>query len=359
MNSQYLTPFFTLSHATDTPQHTDSFHDSTYYKTGPKDVCLLISFMIVMAVLRDVLRLGVFEPFARWKLTRDLEAKRSKPMNGNGHTNGHANGHSNGHANGHSNGHANGNATKKELHLLRRSVLRFAEQGWPAIYYPVQWCFGLYINYHLPTRMFEPTSLWIGYPHIPIAAPIKSTTLPRRQFYTHQMLVLNAEARRKDHWQMMAHHVITVFLMGASYFFNFTRVGCLIMVLMDWCDIFFPIAKMTRYLNLPQIVSDSLFAHFIVSWFITRHVLFMIVIVSTYIDLPRLVTLEWAPHLGRFLSREYWIIFCACLTALEALQVLWFAMACRVAWRAITTGAGADDVRSDDEGEDFDEKKEQ
>jgi len=57
----------------------------------------------------------------------------------------------------------------------------------------------------------------------------------------HQMLILNAEARRKDHVQMMAHHIITVILMVTSYFTNFTRVGCVIMVLMDWCDIFLPV----------------------------------------------------------------------------------------------------------------------
>jgi hypothetical protein len=74
---------------------------------------------------------------------------------------------------------------------------------------------------------------------------------------------------------------------------------------------------MCRYINAGQLVCDSLFGLFLVSWFVTRHVLFIIVIVSTYTDLPRLVPFEWSPHLGKFLSREYWIIFCACLTALQ------------------------------------------
>ena len=55
------------------------------------------------------------------------------------------------------------------------------------------------------------------------------------------MLILNAEARRKDHWQMMAHHVITVILVIGSYSYNYTRVGCLIMFLMDLCDVFLPV----------------------------------------------------------------------------------------------------------------------
>ncbi|KAJ7700033.1 TLC domain-containing protein [Mycena rosella] len=334
----YLAPFFTLSYRTDTPAEPDSFPDSAYYTTGSHDVWLILTCIAAMAVLRDVLRLGVFEPFARWKLARDMDSKRSKrAMNGNGNGNGTANGHANG-------------PSKKELRHMNRSVMRFAEQGWSAVYYPLQWSFGLYVNYYLPTRIFEPTNLWLDYPHIPLAAPVKFYYLTQSAFYMHQVLILNAEARRKDHWQMMAHHVITVFLMGASYFFNFTRVGCLTMVIMDWCDIFLPIAKMCRYLDCSQIVCDSLFGLFLVSWFVTRHVLFIFVIVSTYTDLPRLVPFEWSPHLGRFLSREYWIIFCACLTALQIIQVVWFGTICRVAWRVLTTSEGASDDRSDEEG---------
>jgi len=311
-------------------------------------VCLIIACIAVMAILRDVLRLNVFEPFAKWKLTRDLESKRSKHLNGNG--NGKANG----------NGHSNGVISKKEQRLIHRSVVRFAEQGWSAVYYPLQWGFGLYVNYYLPTSIFEPTSLWQNYPHIPLAAPVKFYYLTQSAFYTHQILILNAEAPRKDHYQMMAHHVITVFLMGLSYFFNFTRVGSLIMFLMDLCDIFLPIAKMCRYMNVSQVICDSLFGLFLVSWFITRHVLFTLVIISTYTDLPRVVGLEWDPEHGRFLSREYWIIFCACLTALQIIQIVWFGTICRVAYRVLT-GGGASDDRSDEEGEleDLEDKKDQ
>ncbi|KAJ6614294.1 TLC domain-containing protein [Mycena sp. CBHHK59/15] len=341
-----VVPFFSLSHRTDTPPHPDSFPDSAYYTTGPKDICYIISCIAVMAVLRDVLRLGVFEPFARWKLANDMQ--RPRTLRANGATNGRANG------NGH---HAGTSPSKKELRHMHRSVLRFAEQGWSAVYYPLQCAFGIYINYHLPNGILEPTSLWRDYPHIPLAAPVKFYYLTQSAFYLHQVLVLNAEARRKDHYQMMAHHVITVFLIGASYFFNFTRVGCLIMVLMDLCDIFLPIAKMMRYIDISQIVCDSTFGLFLVSWFITRHILFIIVIISTYYDLPRAVPFHWAPQEGRFLSKPYWVIFVACLSALQLLQVIWFGTICRVAWRVITTDAGASDDRSDEEGE-LDDMKE-
>lgn len=100
----------------------------------------------------------------------------------------------------------------------------------------------------MPTRLLSPTDVWIGYPHIPLAGPVKLYYLMESAFYTHQILVINAEARRKDHWQMMTHHVITVSLMLLSYYYNCTRVGCLVMFIMDWCDIWLPVS---RHIFLP------------------------------------------------------------------------------------------------------------
>ena len=139
--SSYLEPFFSLSYHTDTPKDLDSFPNSVYYKTGPQDLCLIITCIAVMAILRDALRLGVFEPFAQWKLSRDLDLRHKLPKSlANGKTDGHTNGMANG------NGHAaNGvsNPTAQELRQVKRRVLRFAEQGWSAVYYLLQWSFGL------------------------------------------------------------------------------------------------------------------------------------------------------------------------------------------------------------------------
>lgn len=83
--------------------------------------------------------------------------------------------------------------------------------------------------------------MWAGYPHIPLAGVVKVYYLLQISLYVHAVLLLNAEAPRKDHWQMMTHHVVTIVLIVASYTYNFTRVGCTIMVIMDWCDIFLPV----------------------------------------------------------------------------------------------------------------------
>ena len=135
-----LVPFFSLSYPADTPGSPDSFPVSRYHTTGPLDACIVVSCIALMAVLRDFLRLVVLEPFARWHLTRDHRRHQSQHRSP-----ALANGNANGSIHRHHHPPANGDPrpmSKREAHLMHRSVLRFAEQGWPAIYYSVQWTFG-------------------------------------------------------------------------------------------------------------------------------------------------------------------------------------------------------------------------
>jgi len=137
----YFIPFFTLSYPTATPVNPDSFPHSTYYKTGVLDGCFIITCIAVMAILRDVVRVFIMEPFARWKLTRSWHRSNALHLQQNGNKNGVMNG--NGHAE-HVNGHYPPKSimSARDARKIHRSVLRFAEQGWSAIYYTVQWSFG-------------------------------------------------------------------------------------------------------------------------------------------------------------------------------------------------------------------------
>ncbi|KAI0796838.1 longevity assurance proteins LAG1/LAC1 [Abortiporus biennis] len=365
----FVVPFFTLSYPVPAPAEPDSFPNSNYYRTGILDGCFIITCIAVMAVLRDFTRLAIMEPFAKWWLTSRLRrqhAAEAHLANGNGHSNGAANGYANGVANGKangsakhiSNGAANGSAnghamtlpksiSKREAAHIHRHVIRFAEQGWSVIYYTYQFLFGIYIHHNLPTSVLNPVDVWLNYPHIPLAGPLKYYYLTQNAFYMHQILILNAEARRKDHWQMMTHHLITVPLMLSSYYYNYTRVGCLIMMLMDMCDIFLPLAKMLRYLSLSTLC-DITFGCFLLSWLVTRHFLFVIVIKSTYLDTARLIRFVWEPERDHYMTRGMYIGFVTMLTALQIIQLMWFWMIVRVAYRVIS-GQGAEDTRSDSE----------
>ncbi len=71
---------------------------------------------------------------------------------------------------------------------------------------------------------------------------MKAYLLPQWSFWLQQVLVIHIEERRKDHWQMLAHHFVTVTLIAACYVYHHTRVGNLILVLMDVVDLFLPVS---------------------------------------------------------------------------------------------------------------------
>lgn len=74
---------------------------------------------------------------------------------------------------------------------------------------------------------------------------------------------------------------------------------------------------MVRYIDISQTLCDAMFATFLVSWFITRHVLFNLVIWSTIHDLPVTVGFKWVPEEGRYLTMGSHLMFCIFLVALQ------------------------------------------
>jgi len=265
-------------------------------------------------------------------------------------------------ANGHrANGDAHGiTFTAVEKRRMHRSVLRFAEQGWALLCYSFQCGFGIYVHRNFPTKMLSPgEEIWSGYPHYPLPGPVKFYYLNETAFYVHGIFILTAEARRKDHLQMMTHHFIAIALMFLSYALGYTRVGCLVMILMDVCDVLLPAAKMIKYMG-GTLSCDILFGLFMVVWFITRHILLILATVSVYVGVPRL-PFKWDPANGHYVTNKIYIGFVVLMGLLQVLQLIWFSTILRVAYRVLT-GRGAEDARSDDEDEDdedHEEKKDQ
>jgi acyl-CoA-dependent ceramide synthase len=54
---------------------------------------------------------------------------------------------------------------------------------------------------------------------------------------------------RRDFSEFLLHHIITIVLIGASYYSNYIPVGAVIMLVMDFSDIFVAIFKMTIDVN--------------------------------------------------------------------------------------------------------------
>lgn len=143
----FLVPFVSLSYRVDPPSDPDSFPNSSYYDIGYLDVCLIVTIIATMAVLRDSARILLFEPFANWKLTRDWRRRQALKSGSATPSNVKTNGRINGPIT------MIGSAEKPvadrpaehspEARRIRHSVLRFAEQGWLVVYYSWQWSLGV------------------------------------------------------------------------------------------------------------------------------------------------------------------------------------------------------------------------
>jgi acyl-CoA-dependent ceramide synthase len=64
-------------------------------------------------------------------------------------------------------------------------------------------------------------------------------TLVQYAFWLQQIIVIHLEERRKDHWQMLAHHIVTTALIFTSYGYHQTKVANLILCTMDSVDLVF------------------------------------------------------------------------------------------------------------------------
>ena len=121
-------------------------------------------------------------------------------------------------------------------HPTRRTATRFAEQAWSVSYYSISFSIGLYITLRSP-YWGDMREVWADYPQIESDGFFKAYYLVEMAFWLQQVFVLNIEARRKDFWQMLTHHLITCTLIFMSYTYNVTRVGNSILCVMDFSDI--------------------------------------------------------------------------------------------------------------------------
>ncbi|RDL33014.1 uncharacterized protein BP5553_08453 [Venustampulla echinocandica] len=201
-----------------------------------------------------------------------------------------------------------------------KEVTRFSEQAWMLMYYSVFWPLGMYIYYKSPyfLNMHE---LWTDWPQRELDGLMKGYILWQWSFWIQQVVVINIEDRRKDHWQMLTHHFVTIALISASYAYHQTRVGNQILVMIDVVDLIFP-----GPFPIPQ------------GW-------------SHLLDPFRHPT-------GTVCFNDNIMLgFLSYLLILQVMMLVWSVFIIRVAVRVLN-GKGAEDIRSDNEEEENGEEEE-
>lgn len=240
---------------------------------------------------------------------------------------------------------------EEELPPNRVGVMRvrkWREASWKLCSYGTLMAFGLFVCVGQP--WLKDTSLcWAGWP------TEHHHSLPLQFFYAMEMAhylygtvdQLVWESRRKDHAAMVVHHLATLALLVVSFHWSFLRVGAIILLLHDACDVWMEAAKLANYAKITW-ASSLLFVLFASTWFVLRMLYFPFVVIKS-------TSAEALALLVRFggteLNATIWAMFNVLLLVLLALHVYWFYFILLIALRVAFTPTDATDARSDDEDE--------
>lgn len=250
---------------------------------------------------------------------------------------------------------------RQVLHPLGRKVCgivprakrqRFAEQMYTALYIAVFGPFGLYVMRRTPVWYFNTRGMYEGFPHTLHEAEFKAYYLLQAAFWMQQVvvMVLGLEERRKDFKELVAHHIVTVFLITLSYCFHFTYMGIAIYITHDISDFFLAVSKSLNYVDHPA--QGPTFALCIGMWIYLRHYLNLRILYSM---LPGAEFSTVGPYTLDVGTQQYKsplanVVTFAMLAALQSLNIFWLYCLLRSAYRLVFLGVAKDD-RSEGEEE--------
>ncbi|KAJ6586738.1 TLC domain-containing protein [Mycena sp. CBHHK59/15] len=230
---------------------------------------------------------------------------------------------------------------------------RFGEQGYALVYFGIFGAWGFRIMSRLPTWWYRTEFFWIDYPHWDMKAELKRYYLMQMSYWCQQLivLILGLEKPRKDFHELVAHHLVTLWLVGWSYLMNLTLIGNAIYLSMDIPDMFFAFSKLLNYIQWERAKVAS-FAAFVCVWTYFRHYLNFVILWSvwTEYDLIPEHAQQWAAAEGAYLAPWMKYQMFTSLALLNALNLFWYYLILRVVVRTIITSK-TDDDRSDDEDE--------
>lgn len=240
------------------------------------------------------------------------------------------------------------------LRVLTRDSISSTTPGWPLLLLSSGKSVWYYLSTAAETSLSSP-----GWPHLIMAPYMKFFYLTELAFWVSNALYLGFETLRSDFKVMVAHHIATIFLIGASYLLNFWRVGVVVLLLHDIVDVFLYWAKTAHYSVAPKKIVDVLFLLFAVSFFIARLVLYPMYIVVPALDYElfrratdNIVRWPWTVP-------GVWLMIFS-LLVLQCLHVFWFGLIIKmlITLKKKETVTDRGDIRSDSESDsDTDSKK--
>lgn len=280
--------------------------ETDQYGKGIKDLSFIFFYMIFFTFLREFLMEIVIKPLTfRWNI--DSEHRRKRMM----------------------------------------------EQIYSVIYYGFSGPFGLYIMYYSDLWLFETKTMYRTYPDLNNSGLYKIFYLGQASFWAQQacVLVLQLEKPRKDHKELVFHHIVTLLLIWSSYVFHFTKMGLAVYISMDVSDFFLALSKVLNYLD--AFLTVPMFVLFVITWIYLRHFVNIRILWSVLTQFR-----TEGNYVLNYATQQYkcWIslpIVFVLILALQLVNLYWLFLIFRVCYNAFIRGIHKDD-RSDTEEHDSD-----
>lgn len=198
---------------------------------------------------------------------------------------------------------------------------------------------------------YDSRYLWMGCYRLPcdfeLSTPHLALYLLELAWYLHSAvsLIFHKGPKKKDHVQMVAHHLVTLILVSYSLAMNFTRVGCVVFLLHDVCDVFLQFAKLLKYSKI-ELGATIAFIAFLCVWIVARLIYFPVyilrsVVYDTYAIIIAPHDVNPDPHIN---------IFTVALFFLFGIHIFWTYLILKVAYRSVVTRS-TDDVREDEDSD--------
>jgi acyl-CoA-dependent ceramide synthase len=246
----------------------------------------------------------------------------------------------------------------------RAKQSRFMEQAYTALYFALYGPFGLWIMSRTPVWYFNTIGMYEGFPHRTNEAVVKAYYLLQASYWAQQLIVLllMLEKPRKDFSQLVAHHIITISLIWLSYRFHFTYMGIAVYITHDISDFFLAVSRPVPYIPTPTLTPPPqtskclnyidapfvgpYFFVFMCVWAYLRHFLNLKILWSILTTFKTVgpFELNWETQQYKCWIAQY--ITFALLASLQAVNLFWFFLICRIAVRFILYKT-ADDDRSE------------
>jgi len=177
----------------------------------------------------------------------------------------------------------------------------------------------------------QTNNLWKGWPNMPpLHFSLEALYVFQLGFYWHTLYAhFTMEVKRDDWWPLLAHHVVTIWLIYFSYMIGFARGGLLVLITHDTNDVFLEIGKTFVYRE-KKTATNITFVIMVLSWVVTRLCIYPgYVIWSTFVELPN--------HIPNEVAYECWLNeFKFCLCFLLVLHVYWFFLMLRIIYKIAT-----------------------